>query len=87
MRGFLSATKKKISELIKLGRKPRTDEVGCLICGEQVDGGYTYCVACAADSFIDGKSGVEYLKERDIERYKLLVHYTRSENPFKSKIK
>ena len=70
-------------QLIALNRKPNHHEVGCLICGVDCSG-FTYCVGCAADSFIDGKSGVAYLKEKNPLRYKLLTHYTRSEEPFKT---
>ncbi len=68
-------------ELIDLKRKPTNEEVDCLICGGPNDG-FTYCVGCGVDSFVDGKSGLDYLKDKDGTRFNLLVHYTRSDAPF-----
>lgn len=68
-------------ELLKLNRKPYNDEVGCLVCGKET-GGFTVCVECGVDAFVDGKSVMDLLKEKDLIRHQLLVHYTRSDVAF-----
>lgn len=72
------------TDLLNLNRKPYNDEVGCLVCGNEAKG-FTFCIECGVDAFVDGKNGLDFLKEKDPVRHQLLVHYTRSDVPFSIK--